>query len=85
MSNYFLTVKNLPLNRLLIISSSPAELLNEDLKKRPGIQSLNTSRSEIEATKKQLEIGRKSINEIIYEVGYSDVQAFRELLNGSPE
>jgi len=29
--------------------------------------------------KKQLEIGRKTINEIMYEVGYSDIQAFREL------
>ena len=36
-------------------------------------------RVKIEATKKQLEIGRKTINEIIYEVGYSDAQAFREL------
>jgi transcriptional regulator GlxA family with amidase domain len=36
-------------------------------------------RVKIEATKKQLEIGRKTINEIIYEIGYSDVQAFREL------
>jgi YesN/AraC family two-component response regulator len=33
----------------------------------------------IEATKKQLEIGRKSISEIMYEVGYTDMQAFREL------
>lgn len=36
-------------------------------------------RVKIEATKKQLEIGRKTINEIMYEVGYSDIQAFREL------
>lgn len=36
-------------------------------------------RVKIEAAKKQLEIGRKTINEIIYEVGYADVQAFREL------
>jgi transcriptional regulator GlxA family with amidase domain len=36
-------------------------------------------RVKIEATKKQLEIGRKTIHEIMYEVGYSDVQAFREL------
>lgn len=33
----------------------------------------------IEAAKKQLEIGRKSINEVMYNVGYSDVQAFREV------
>jgi transcriptional regulator GlxA family with amidase domain len=36
-------------------------------------------RVKIEATKKQLEIGRKTVNEIMYEVGYSDIQAFREL------
>ena len=36
-------------------------------------------RVKIEATKKRLEIGRKSINEIMYEVGYSDIQGFREL------
>ncbi len=36
-------------------------------------------RVKIEATKKRLEIGRKTINEIMYEVGYSDIQGFREL------
>jgi transcriptional regulator GlxA family with amidase domain len=36
-------------------------------------------RVKMEAAKKQLEIGRKTINEIMYEVGYSDIQAFREL------
>ncbi len=36
-------------------------------------------RVKVEATKKQLEIGRKSINEIMYDVGYSDTQAFREV------
>ena len=33
----------------------------------------------MEAAKKQLEVGRKSINEVMYNVGYSDVQAFREV------
>lgn len=36
-------------------------------------------RVKIEAAKKQLEIGRKSVNEIMYDVGYSDIQAFREV------
>ncbi|MCW3126838.1 MAG: AraC family transcriptional regulator [Bacteroidetes bacterium] len=36
-------------------------------------------RVKVEATKKQLEIGRKSINEIMYAVGYSDIQTFREV------
>ena len=36
-------------------------------------------RVKIEATKKRLEIGRKTINEIMYEVGYADIQGFREL------
>jgi transcriptional regulator GlxA family with amidase domain len=36
-------------------------------------------RVKVEAAKKQLEIGRKSINEIMYDVGYADIQAFREV------
>ena len=33
----------------------------------------------IEASKKELEVGRKSIDEIILEVGYSDIQTFRDI------
>jgi len=33
----------------------------------------------IESAKKELEVSRKTINEVMYEVGYSDVKAFREL------
>jgi transcriptional regulator GlxA family with amidase domain len=36
-------------------------------------------RVKMEAAKKQLEIGRKAINEIMYNVGYSDIQAFRKV------
>ncbi|MES2132305.1 MAG: helix-turn-helix domain-containing protein [Bacteroidota bacterium] len=36
-------------------------------------------RVKVEATKKQLEIGRKTISEIMFDVGYSDIQAFREV------
>jgi transcriptional regulator GlxA family with amidase domain len=36
-------------------------------------------RVKIEAAKKQLEINRKTINEVMYEVGYNDVKAFREV------
>lgn len=36
-------------------------------------------RVKVEAVKKQLELGRKTINEIVYEVGYNDVNAFRTL------
>jgi transcriptional regulator GlxA family with amidase domain len=36
-------------------------------------------RVKVEAAKKQLEMGRKSIYEIMLEVGYSDTQAFRIL------
>lgn len=38
-----------------------------------------TQRVKMEAAKKALETSRKSINEIMYEVGYSDVKAFREV------
>jgi transcriptional regulator GlxA family with amidase domain len=35
-------------------------------------------RVKIESAKKAIETGRKTINEVMYEVGYSDVKAFRE-------
>jgi transcriptional regulator GlxA family with amidase domain len=38
-----------------------------------------SQRVKIESAKKALEISRKTINEIMYEVGYSDVKAFREV------
>lgn len=34
-------------------------------------------RVKIEAAKKSLEVGRKNVNEIMYDVGYSDTKAFR--------
>lgn len=36
-------------------------------------------RVKIESAKKELETSRKTINEIMYEVGYADVKAFREV------
>lgn len=36
-------------------------------------------RIKIEAAKKQLETGRKNVNEVMYEVGYNDTKAFREM------
>jgi len=36
-------------------------------------------RVKIEAAKKQLEIGRKSITDVMYNVGYADVKTFREV------
>jgi transcriptional regulator GlxA family with amidase domain len=36
-------------------------------------------RVKIEASKKQLEIGRKSVNDIMNAVGYTDIQTFREV------
>jgi transcriptional regulator GlxA family with amidase domain len=36
-------------------------------------------RVKIEVAKKQLEAGRKTINEIMYEVGYTDQKAFRDV------
>jgi transcriptional regulator GlxA family with amidase domain len=36
-------------------------------------------RVKVEAVKKELEIGHKTINEIFYEVGYNDINAFREV------
>ena len=36
-------------------------------------------RVKIEAAKKQLETGRKTVNEVMYEVGYTDSNAFRKV------
>ena len=36
-------------------------------------------RVKVEFAKKQLESGRKTVNEIIYEAGYSDIDAFRKV------
>jgi transcriptional regulator GlxA family with amidase domain len=36
-------------------------------------------RIKVEAAKKYLEISRKTVNEVMYEVGYSDIKAFREV------
>jgi transcriptional regulator GlxA family with amidase domain len=38
-----------------------------------------TQRVKVEFAKKQLESGRKTINEIIYETGYNDIDAFRKV------
>lgn len=36
-------------------------------------------RVKIEVAKQQLETGRKTVNEVMYEVGYTDIKAFREV------
>jgi len=36
-------------------------------------------RVKVEAAKKQLEMGRKTVTEVMYDVGYSDTKSFREL------
>lgn len=36
-------------------------------------------RVKVERAKKQLETGRKTVNEVMYEVGYSDTKAFRDV------
>ncbi len=38
-----------------------------------------SQRVKVEAAKKSFETNRKTINEVMYEVGYSDVKAFREI------
>ena len=38
-----------------------------------------TQRVKMEAAKKAFETNRKTINEVMYEVGYNDVKAFREV------
>jgi len=36
-------------------------------------------RVKIEAAKKRLEIGRRAVNEVMNDVGYSDIQTFRDI------
>ena len=38
-----------------------------------------SQRVKIESAKKAFEVSRKTINEVMYEVGYADVKAFREV------
>lgn len=38
-----------------------------------------SQRVKVEWAKKELEVSRKTVNEVMYEVGYSDLKAFREL------
>jgi transcriptional regulator GlxA family with amidase domain len=50
--------------------------------KATGITPLDyLQRVKIEAAKKSLEITRKTVNEVMYDVGYSDTKAFREVFN----
>jgi transcriptional regulator GlxA family with amidase domain len=36
-------------------------------------------RVKIEAAKKQLEVGRSTVNEVMFDVGYTDIKAFRDI------
>ena len=36
-------------------------------------------RVKIEAAKKQLEVGRITVNEVMFEIGYTDIKAFRDV------
>jgi transcriptional regulator GlxA family with amidase domain len=36
-------------------------------------------RVKIEAAKKRLEVGRSTVNEVMYDVGYTDIKAFRDV------
>ncbi|MGN6510602.1 MAG: helix-turn-helix domain-containing protein, partial [Chitinophaga sp.] len=36
-------------------------------------------RVKVEMAKKSFETGRKTVNEVMYETGYSDIKAFRDL------
>jgi hypothetical protein len=44
-----------------------------------GIGSANGENRAIEAAKNAFETNRKTINEVMYDVGYSDMKAFREI------
>ena len=41
--------------------------------------SLYAQRVKIECAKRALETSRKTINEVMYDVGYADIKAFREV------
>ena len=56
------------------------EILNDGLKLlRHILLSEYIQRVKVEAAKKQLEAGKKIVNEVIYDVGYTDVKSFRDL------
>jgi YesN/AraC family two-component response regulator len=56
------------------------EIWNAGLKKATSNTVIEyIQRVKIEAAKKNLENGRKNVNEVMYEVGYSDTKAFRTI------
>jgi len=62
--------------------ASQLALSRRNLERRFKSATANTvteylQRVKIEAAKKNLETGRKSVNEVMYDVGYSDTKAFR--------
>ena len=56
------------------------ETLTEDLLRQPGLLPLIICRIKIEAAK-TCETTRKTVNEIMYEVGYNDAKAFRDVFS----
>ncbi len=44
-----------------------------------AVSQLNIHRVKVEAAKRSLESQRKNVNEIMYEVGYQDAKAFRNV------
>jgi len=78
--NKILKIKSGLMNCLISLGRAE-ELLKGDLKK---LLLTNTiveyiQRVKIEAAKKQLETGRKTVNEVMYCVGYTDTKAFRDV------
>lgn len=64
--------------------ASKISLTRRSLERRFKSATSNTiveymQRVKIEAAKKQLESGRKNINEVMYDVGYNDTKAFRSV------
>ena len=47
----------------------------------PATASSSTQRVRVEAAKKRLENSRKSVSEVMYEVGYNDTKAFRDIFS----
>jgi AraC-like DNA-binding protein len=68
---------------LLVISfqSVKAALIVESAPNRPPIMLLVAYRQrvKVEMAKKAFESSRKQVHEVMYDVGYSDIKAFREV------
>lgn len=71
-------------NRKTAVLASQVALSRRTFERRFKKSTANTvyeyvQRIKVETAKKQLEMGRKTVSEVMYDAGYSDTKSFRDL------